>query len=211
MRKTIFFAGFILLLLFLFNIYFYFVLPNNIVINWNKFGEPNGYIEKFKGLFILPLITLIIFLIFLFIPKIDPLKKNYSKFRNYYDSFILILVIFIFYFNILIILYNLKFFFNFVIAIIPALSFLFIYMGIILKNIKQNWFIGIRTPWTLSSTIVWNKTHNLGSFLFIISGLISLIGILFPKKIFWFVLAPIIISVIILIIYSYIEYARVKK
>jgi len=97
-------------------------------------------------------------------------------------------------------------------ALIPAIGFLFIYIGLILKHLKQNWFIGIRTPWSLSNEKVWNKTHKLGSKLFVISGIITLAGILFPPTfMILFILVPILASSIWLIVYSYLIYRKEKK
>ena len=65
--------------------------------------------------------------------------------------------------------------------IIPAFAVLLFYIGILIKHAKRNWFIGIRTPWTLSSDKVWDKTHALGGKLFQVSAVITLGGIFFDK------------------------------
>lgn len=196
----------IIILSFLIGIISYQYLPDKIASHWNSQGEVNGYMSKFLGIFLMPIIFIGIFLLFILIPKIDPLKENYKKFRGYYDSFILIMIIFMFYIYLLTILWNFNIKLNMNIALIPALGFLFIYIGIIFRNIKRNWFIGIRTPWTISSDKVWIKTHRLGSKLFIISGIITLFGIFFPDYMILFVLIPVVISSIICVIYSYIKY-----
>ena len=87
----------------------------------------------------------------------------------------------------------------------------FIFIGFILRKVKRNFFIGIRTPWTLSSDVVWDKTHKLGSKLIIHSGIITLIGIFFQNYMLWFILTPIIVSAIILLIYSYLEFRKEEK
>lgn len=209
MKKLILVSVIIIIILFAINIYFYQFLPDRIITHWNAQGQANGTMPKFWGLFLLPIITVVIFLLFLLIPKIDPMKKNIEKSRTYYESFILIFILFMLYINIFTILLNLGINININLSLIPAIGFLFIFIGIILKNFKRNWFIGIRTPWTLSSEVVWNKTHKLGSRLFIISGAITLLGIFFPNYTIWFILAPIIISAIICIVYSYFEYQKV--
>jgi len=97
------------------------------------------------------------------------------------------------------------------IALIPALGFLFFYIGMIMKHLKRNWFIGIRTPWTISSDKVWDKTHKLGGILFRISGVITIFGIFFKNYLLWFVLAPLLVSAVWLIVYSYLEYRKEQK
>jgi uncharacterized membrane protein len=91
------------------------------------------------------------------------------------------------------------------------IGLLFFYIGILLENAKRNWFIGIRTPWTLSSEKVWNKTHKLGSKMFKISGIIVLIGFLFQKYVTYFILIPTLFVAFYLVIYSYVEYRKEKK
>jgi uncharacterized membrane protein len=81
-----------------------------------------------------------------------------------------------------------------------ALGFLFFYIGILCEHAKRNWFIGIRTPWTLSNEKVWDKTHRLGGKLFKIAGLISLLGALLGKFAFVFVLAPMLMVTIYAIV-----------
>ncbi|MCD6528067.1 SdpI family protein [bacterium] len=100
------------------------------------------------------------------IPKIDPLKKNLEKFRNYFERFFILLFLFLFYLYLLTIFWNLGLRFYIGQAMIPALAILFYYCGVLLEKAKRNWFIGIRTPWTLSSDEVWDKTHQLGGRLF---------------------------------------------
>jgi uncharacterized membrane protein len=208
MKKLTLASIILIILLIAVNIYFYNALPGYMITHWDSHGEPNGMTSKFWALSIIPFLTIVIFLLFISIPKIDPLKRNYAKFIKYYDSFILIFIIFMVYINFITLLINLNSNLKINNFIIPAIGILFIYMGIILKNIKRNWFIGIRTPWTISSDKVWDKTHILGSKLFIISGTISIIGIFFNKYLLWFVLVPIIVSAIWLVIYSYLEYRK---
>lgn len=212
MRKLILISTIIVIALFLASFYFYTILPDTIITHWGAKGQPNGYMPKFSGVFLLPLITLGIFLLLIFLPRLDPLRENYKKFMAYYESFILIFVLFMFYIQLISILWNLGIQVPIYLALIPAIGFLFIYIGIILKHVKQNWFIGIRTPWTMSNETVWDKTHKLGSTLFIISGIITFAGILFPQTyMILFILVPVILSSIWLFIYSYLIYKKIKK
>jgi len=192
-------------------VYFYPLMPERIVSHWNSNGQVNGYTSKFWGLFLMPIISTIMFLLFLLIPKIDPFKANVDKFRKYFDRFILAIIIFFFYVYILTIFWHLGYRFNFVGFLIPALSLLFYCAGILIQNAKRNWFIGIRTPWTLSSDDVWDKTHQLGGKLFKAAGIITLLGILFQTLAIYFVLIPILCFSLYLIIYSYLEYQKESR
>jgi len=81
----------------------------------------------------------------------------------------------------------------------------------LLEKSERNWFIGIRTPWTMSSDKIWHKTHILGGKLFKIAGIIAIIGIFFGKIAFFFIIIPMILFAIYLVVYSYLEYRKLKK
>lgn len=184
-------------------------LPARIASHWNAAGEVNGYMQKFWGLFLLPLIMLGMFALYIIIPLIDPLKNNIKAFRKYYNALWIFLEMFFLYIYGLSIAWNLGFRFNFTTAIVPAIAILWFFLGTFLKNIKRNWFVGIRTPWTLSNDIVWEKTHKLGAKLFQASAIISLLGLFFTGDIsIFFIIIPAIASALIAVAYSYIEYKK---
>jgi uncharacterized membrane protein len=193
---------------FLFGIYFYPLFPDKIASHWGIDGQVNGYMNKFWGLFLMPIISVVLFLLFIFLPKIDPLKENIKKFQNYFDKFILLIFIFLFYIYSLTILWNLGKRFNMGQLLAPAIGILFAYAGVLIENAKRNYFIGIRTPWTLASENVWNKTHKLGGKLFKISGIIAIFGFLFPDQAVYLVIIPVIISTIYSTVYSYLEFKK---
>jgi len=191
--------------------YFFPQMPNKMASHWNIKGEANGYMSKFWGLFLMPIILLGLFLLFILIPKIDPLKENIAKFRKYFDGFIVLIMVFLFYIYLLSIAWNLGKRFDMGQMMVPALGILFYYCGILTENAKRNWFIGIRTPWTLSSESVWDKTHKIGGKLFKIAGLIAFLGIFFPNYAFYFILVPVLLAAFYTITYSYFDYQKETK
>jgi len=201
----------LVLLSVLIGVYFYPQLPESMATHWGLSGEANGYMSKFWGVFLFPIILFGLSLMLLFFPKIDPLKKDFVGFKKYYNAFIVFMIGFLFYVYILSMVWNLGFVFNINHFIIPAIGLLFFYLGSILEHLKRNWFIGIKTPWTLSSDSVWNKTHKLGSKLFKLMGVIAFIGIFFEKYLIWFIFVPVFLVVIILFAYSYFTYQKEKR
>jgi len=208
MKKSEMIVLVIILTSFIVGIYSYPKMTETIASHWDIQGEVNGYISKVWGLFLMPLLSLGLFLLFITIPKIDPLKQNIAKFRKYFDGFVILIILFLFYLQLLTIFWNFGFTFNIIQFLIPAFSILFFYLGILIENSKRNWFIGIRTPWTMSSDKVWDKTHKIGGKLFKIAAIIVLIGVLFESYAFYFMLIPIIIVVIYTAVYSYLEYKK---
>ena len=185
--------------------------PDQIASHWNADGQVDGYMSKFWGLFLIPFIMTGFVALLAVLPSIDPHKKNYEKFRDYYDGFILLFALFLLAIQVQIILWSIGY------QISPNLTFplligiLFIYLGFLLDRAEQNWFVGIRTPWTMSSKTVWKKTHELGGKLFKIAGVISCSGIFAGVYALWFVLVPALAVAVITVVYSYFEYQKVLK
>jgi uncharacterized membrane protein len=198
----------IIILSFLAGVYFYPQMPEVVASHWNAQGEVDGYMPKSWGLFLMPLLLVGLFLLFLLIPKIDPLKENIKKFRRYFDGFTALLILFLFYVYLLTIFWNIGSRFNMGQLMIPALGILFYYCGILVENAKRNWFIGIRTPWTLSSETVWDKTHKIGGRLFKVAGVIAFLGVFFPKQSILFVMIPVLLVAAYTLIYSYFAYQK---
>jgi uncharacterized membrane protein len=210
MKKTTIFALFIIILSFVISIYFYPSFPDQVASHWNSQGEVDGYMGKFWGLFLMPIISLAILLLFLAIPKIDPLKNNIKKFEKYFDGFIVLILLFLFYIYVLTVLWNMNIVFNMTQMILPALGILFFYCGILIEKAKRNWFIGIRTPWTLSNEKVWNATHKLGGKLFKIAGILAFIGLFFQKFALLLFIVPVLAFSLYLVVYSYLKYQKYK-
>jgi len=208
MRRSELIAVGIVATLFIVGIYMYPRLPNLIASHWNAQGQVDGYMSKFWGLFLLPLISVGLVLLFVAIPKIDPLKGNIEKFRTFYDRFVILFMVFFLYLYLLTVLWNIGMRYNFGQVLAPAFGGLFYYVGVLIEHAKQNWFVGIRTPWTLSSEDVWDKTHATGAKLFKIIGVVALLGVLLPNFALFFVLIPVLIVTVYVIVYSYVAYQR---
>lgn len=188
-------------------------LPDQMASHWNINDEVDGYMSKFWGVFMLPLITLAMFALFVFVPAIDPLKANIALFREAFNLFIVLIVAFMLYIYGLSLAWNLGYSnFNMSRAMLPAIGLLFIFIGFMMRQARRNFFVGIRTPWTLSSDTVWNETHRVGAVLFMICGALAVIGGLFGgMTAFWLMFAPIIASTVFLLVYSYLLYQRETK
>jgi uncharacterized membrane protein len=208
-RTTIFTTIFLIAFALVFSITVYNRLPEQMASHWNESGQVDGYMSRFWGAFMMPLVVLGMLAFFLVIPNIDPLKANIAKFRGQFNTFITLIVAFMTYIHILTIIWNLGYDqFNMGSAMMPALGLVFIFAGIMMRKAKRNFFIGIRTPWTLSSDYVWDEIHRIGATLFIGSGIIAMLGVFFENYAIWLVLVPVLGSTVFLLVYSYVLYQR---
>jgi len=210
MRKSNIVILGIIVLSFCLSIFFYDKMPDKMATHWGFSGEANGYSGKAFGLFFMPGLLVVLALMFFLIPRIDPLKVNIEKFRNYFDGFIILIFLFMLFLQLFIMFWNIGIKININFSMPIAFAILLFYIGIMLEKVKKNWFIGIRTPWTISNDKVWDKTHKLGSKLFKIAAALSLLGAVFYRYSWAFVLAPIILFSIYLVFYSYFEYKKIK-
>jgi len=190
---------------------FYPRMPEVMASHWNARGEADGTIPRFWGLFLFPLISVVIAAILLAVPKIDPLKANIQKFKGYYYGFIVSFLVYFLYIYVLTLVWNLGWKFDFNLMIIPSIGVLMIIIGVLISKAKRNFFIGIRTPWTLSSDEVWNKTHRLGGKLFTIAGVIIMLMSFIPETDVYLLLILILGVTAWLVLYSYLLYRKLGQ
>ncbi len=187
------------------------VLPSSVPIHWNAQGMVDGCGPKWVGAFLFP-IVMVLFLFFLFlIPKIAVFKKNLKDFEESYWALGYVLELFFLIFYALTLLPNFGYSFNMSQLLMLPLGMLFISLGILMPSFKRNFFVGIRTPWTLANDRVWEKTHRLGGKLFVLAGLASLVSVPFSSVAIFISVFSVLVAVAITIVYSFFEFRAQKK
>ena len=183
-------------------------LPEQVPSHWNAAGEVDGYSSRAVGAFLFPVLMAGLGLLLWFLPKIDPLRKNIDTFRAEYDVFIAVFELFFLMMYVVTIAVALGYEVSMNVAISFGTGALFIAVGWMIGRAKRNFFIGIRTPWTLMNDEVWKKTHALGSKLFIAAGVIAMLGVFFPEQAIWFIVVPSLAAAFATVVYSYVLYQR---
>src|SRR5881396_3458795 len=159
-------------------------LPPTVATHWNLNGTPDGYSSRAWALSIIPIVLVAMTVVFNVLPKIDPRHENYAKFLSSYWLIANAIIVFLLVAHGMIIAAGLGFSVK-VDRLMPlGVGLLFIFLGNYLTRVESNWFIGIRTPWTLSSDAVWRKTHRTAGWLFVIGGLIIAAGAFAPPGAF---------------------------
>jgi uncharacterized membrane protein len=182
-------------------------LPEQMPIHFDLQGEPNGYGSKMVFIFL----PLGLYLLMLVLPFIDPRKSNYEIFSDTYYKLRIILTVFIGTID-TVIIYNSLHGIGKMGLFIPVLIMLiFTLLGNYMGNIRPNYFVGIKVPWTLNNDVVWMRTHKLAGKLWFWGGLIGIVT-LFLVKNSTFVMLPIILIIIVVpIVYSYIIYQKITN
>ncbi len=189
-------------------IFLYPRMPERVAIHWGLSGNADGYGSKFLGLFLIPIVSVVILPLFLVLPRIDP-SRGIQRFREGYDWFVLGFVAFMAYIHGVTMAWNLGLRLDMMRMLAPALGAMFYGIGALMGRSKLNWFVGIRTPWTLSDEKVWDATHKLGGRLFKACGVLALVGVLAEG---WLALAMIMVPILFAGVYLiYFSYSRYQK
>lgn len=214
MSKALIFSLFCTAIVCLLSLYVWFNLPelDRYPVHWNSQGVADGFADKKSvGLMLLILPGQMIFqtALFHFLPKIEPLRKNLLDSKKAYNTVWGLLSAFMTGVSALIayayMSENGAALGASPALVVSALSVLFIGIGNVLGKVRQNFMFGIRTPWTLSSELSWEKTHRLGARLFVAGGVVSLLAaLLISSRAFAIFTVTILAITAYLIFYSFV-------
>ncbi|MBC7261959.1 MAG: SdpI family protein, partial [Chloroflexi bacterium] len=196
----------IILLAFAAGISVYPRMPARMASHWNAQGEVDGYMTRFWGVFFLPFMLVGLALLLLLLPRIDPLRKNIAQFQAQYERFVVLALAFFLYVYLFTLAANLGWKVDIIRVLAPGMAILFYGVGVLVEHAKRNYFIGIRTPWTLASEEVWNRTHQAGGKWFKVAALFALGGVVWPQWGIWFIMVPVLLVALYTMVYSYLEY-----
>ena len=178
-------------------------LPEPTPRHRNMQGQVDGYWTKMGAVLSIPLIVVAMIVLFRFLLKIDPKKANYEKFKNTWEIIQFVIIGFMTYvhFVSLFMILNPEYSINS--FMLFGLGAMFVLMGNYMGKIKHNFFVGIKTPWTIADETVWNKTHRLSGWLWVATWLIFLGQAFIQKYILISFIVCIVISVLVPMAYSY--------
>ena len=192
-------------------VHFYAQLPDQIPTHWNAQWVINGYGSKLQMLVGLPLMSLVLLVLFTFLPRRDPRTKNYENFFLARET-IQILILWFFTYIYCIILYVVL---HPEVSIMPlmlwCMGILFFIMWILMRHVKTNYFVGIRTPWTLENEEVRDKTHKLGGWTFAAAGILLFISGFYTVYFVPILIWAIVLAALVPTIYSYVIYKKIQK
>ena len=187
-------------------------LPDSVPVHWGISGEPDRYGSRLEGAFLAPMIMLLIWGLMVVFPKVDPRRANISKFRESYDIIVLLTLLFMAGVHAVVLASALGATIDMNRVILLGVGVFFVVLGNLLPRARSNFFLGIRTPWTLSSDDVWTRSHRLAGYLFVSAGLVSMMSALIPQP--WGLaaaLAALLTAGIVPVIYSYLVWSREQK
>ena len=190
----------------------YSFLPERVPSHWNIAGQVDGSMPKLLNAILLPGITIAMYLLLRRLtttgPPLDPEKQRRSV--EFTDRLLPALALLFLAIQLVVIATALHFSVNVPFIISLLISLLFIYIGNFLGKLRRNFWSGIKTPWTLASDTVWERTHRLGGWLFVAAGLVGVLTSFIAPLRIWGVVGSVLLVSVILYIYSYIIYRRLE-
>lgn len=184
-------------------------LPPTVATHWGLDGTPDGYSSRLMAVSIMPLVLVFMTVIFNVLPKVDPRRENYARFLSSYWLIANAVIVFLLVTHAMIIASGLGFDVKIDRLMPLGVGLLFVFLGNYLTRVEPNWFVGIRTPWTLSSDSVWRRTHRTGGWLMVIGGLVLAASAFVPRPAFLVLfVATIVIVAVIPIVQSYVLWKK---
>jgi len=185
-------------------------LPPVIPTHWGLDGQPNGWSSRMVAVGFPPALTLALWALLLVLPQIDPGRRNYAVFIGFYRALRLALVLLMAVLYATALLSGVGYRVSIPAVTTIAVSGLMIFLGNFMGRLRHNYFVGIRTPWTLADQEVWRQTHRVGGRLFVIGGFLPLAGLFFsPAAALALLLVGVLGAVLLSVAYSYLVYRRV--
>ncbi len=202
----------IILFPYLFVLYFWNDFPKQIPTHFDVNGVPDAYGSKLTGLILLPGINVLMYVLFRVIPLIDPAKKNYALFQDKFLIIRTLLHVFLSFIFLVVIFYSLGYLINTTTIITYAVTGLLLILGNYLGTIRHNYFIGIRTPWTLANEEVWAKTHRFAAKIWVLASVLMMLVMVFISGKALVIAYGVYIGVLVLLplIYSYLSFKKIN-
>lgn len=189
-------------------------LPSIVPMHWDAHGHVNGWGPKWSLLLTGPGSMLLIVLMFAALPWLSPKKFEVDSFRATYLYIMIVIVAMMAYVNILILMSSLGSLGGVTLdvsrAVEGGICLLIVLLGNVMGKVRRNFFVGIRTPWTLASEQVWYATHRLAAKTFFAGGLLGLVCVILRAP-FWLPLAAILAAALIPAIYSLTFYKQLER
>ena len=188
-----------------FSLWAYPHLPAQVATHFNLQGEPNGWSSRLMAVALVPVIGIFMAFMFTFLPRIDPKKANYAKFGTTWWTVANAALILLALVHVAVLGKAMGWAVDISRIVGLGVGGMFILIGNLMTRIRPNWFMGIRTPWTLSSDTVWRKTHRFGGVAFVIAGVcIAATGLLGSRWALYAAIGMAVVAALGSVVYSYV-------
>jgi uncharacterized membrane protein len=187
-------------------------LPARVPVHWGITGQPDHWVDRadlLPYLLLPPGVMAIMILLALAIPWLSPQKFKVDTFRSTFDYVMLLMVVLFGYIHLTLLLCYLTTF-NAINMMVGGLMLFFALLGNVMGKVRRNFFMGVRTPWTLANETVWIRTHRVTAWVWTAGGLVLGIAVLAGVPVAW-VMGPFLLMIFYPVVYSLVLYKRLER
>ncbi len=179
-------------------------LPAQVPTHWGLDGQPNGWSSPVAAALLLPAIALAVALVLVVAPRIDPRRASYELHGPAYALIGIAVLVLLALSQVAVIGSAIGWNVRMATVVPIGVGALFLVIGNVMPRLRPNWFVGIRTPWTLSSESVWRRTHRVGGYAFLAAGvLLIVVGAAAPGRLLAALIIAGVIAGVVPVGYSY--------
>lgn len=187
-------------------------LPDRVPTHWNLAGEPDDWGSRLFGVGLMPLVMLAVAVLVPVIPRLDPRRANYEKFWPTYMLVMNLVLAFMLFMHLLVISSMLGSGVRIERVMPFVLGVFLVVLGNVLPRTRSNWLFGIRTPWTLSSDRVWERTHRVGGYLMFGAGVLIIVAsLLVPELAMYVVMGAVTVAALGSVVYSFAAWRQERE
>jgi len=184
-------------------------LPARVATHWGLSGQVDGWSSRLVLVVVFPAIAAVLGLALAFLPRLDPRGEEFRRSTSVYWIVVNGVLVCMAGLHVVLVGVNLGWPIKVPLLVPIGIGVLFLLIGNLMPRMRPNWFMGIRTPWTLSSDRVWRKTHRLGGYCFMGLGVLLVgFGLLAPSGDFAYLLGGILVAAFVPVVYSYFAWRR---
>jgi uncharacterized membrane protein len=177
----------------------------SVPVHWDINGVPDGYASAIVSFAIMPLTTIGLLVLFGLIPRIEPRRANLERSANAYRTTAVAVILLLGGMQVAIVLAGVGRAVPVGILIGVGIGVLFVVLGNVMTTVRSNFLFGVRTPWTLTSDLSWDRTNRLVGRLFVLAGLTMVVLGLIGQTalLIWVMVAWIAVILVASVVYSY--------
>ena len=184
-------------------------LPARMAVHWNASFQVDRWGTRLGAAGPFPVMALFFWVLIPLLRRIDPRRENYDRFDPTFWIVVNLLVLMLAVMEVAIVGFNLGWPIDMQRVVLSLVGLLFVALGNYMPRVRSNWWMGIRTPWTLSSEGVWRETHRLGGRTFVLGGLVTIAAAFLPRLLApWVALAGLLVGGFVPVVYSYVLWRR---
>lgn len=195
------------------NVFLYDQLPPSMPVHWDLHGEPNAWMPRdqiWKNFILLPIVMAGMNLLTIVLPRISPRQFEVDRFREAYEYIMTLVVGLLGYFQFVILWVSLHPEWSTGRLMAVGGFLFFALLGNVLGQVRRNFWMGVRTPWTLASERVWIDTHRVSAWLFLAAGIIGSVAVSLGASLAACFIGLIIVA-LLPVVYSLLLYKRLER